>query len=189
MYLYILTFLFFIIMGIIVSPAHCVSDSSPPELDYQRKGTLYADAVYYEGRTELFWDEYVDASDSDGIDTVLMRYRYNGTDKWLNGTAWLLSGDEYDGTYVYNFTWPLPDSHILYLLDLKFFANDTFGNWNETHIAQLSYNYLGPPPTSISSTQGTPINDNHALYWGVIISIGAVLLVLMSVIILTKKHR
>ncbi|MHA2142845.1 MAG: hypothetical protein ACXADD_15270 [Candidatus Thorarchaeota archaeon] len=59
----------------------------------------------YTGQTEEVWMNSRWVNDSDGIDTVIFRYRWYGETEWMNKTANQVEGNLTNGRYSANFTY------------------------------------------------------------------------------------
>ena len=95
---------------------------------------------------------FVPVRNSDGIDTVIGSY------KDINGTTWTnvmltLSAELENGWKSYagggeNVT--LTPEMRLKIWNVKYYANDTLGNWNVSDVVKSSYNFLPRQEPSIS---------------------------------------
>lgn len=111
----------------------------------------------YRGQTEEVWTHEHCVNDSDGVHTVIFRYRWFGESEWMNQTATRIEGNETTGFYQSDFTYAVwwnyttgrPETegsggNYYY----KVWANDTLGNWNE--VKEIGYNggylFVNPPP-------------------------------------------
>ncbi|MFQ5831302.1 MAG: hypothetical protein ACE5H4_01190 [Candidatus Thorarchaeota archaeon] len=99
---------------------------------------LFVDGAYT-GQTQDVFEYQTMVNDSDGVDVVLFRFKWEGDDDWLNGTTVRTEGDEFQGTYKGNLSWPAPGGGTF---QFKVFANDTLGNWNETSPMTVHFGYL-----------------------------------------------
>ncbi len=102
----------------------------------------------YSGQTEEHFDWTVWVNDSDGIDNVLFRFNWAGTDYWINRTTVRIEGNVTYGRYLGNLTWPAPKTGTFHL---KFFANDTLGNWSESPNMTVDFGYLVWRPYDLTS--------------------------------------
>jgi hypothetical protein len=83
--------------------------------------------------------------DPDGIDTVIGSYKNRSESIWKNVTMEVY-GDIGNNTFLYsakplNFT--LDNEHRLEVWYVKYYANDTLGNWNVSELVSIS-KYLLP---------------------------------------------
>jgi hypothetical protein len=114
----------------------------------------------YTGQTEEVWTDSRWVNDSDGVDTVIFRYRWTSETEWMNKTSILIEGSETRGHYSANFTYAVwwnyetgrPETEgsggNFYF---KIWANDSLGNWNEVGPMQYTggYMFVEPPPDYI----------------------------------------
>lgn len=107
-----------------------------------------ADLVPGTGAVNLSLDLAVRVSDPDGVDTVIGGYKNRSESTWRNVT--LHHGpdaywpDEYIG-HAINFTL---DEHGWVTWDIRFYANDSLGNWNASDITFFSIARSGLPPST-----------------------------------------
>jgi hypothetical protein len=105
----------------------------------------------YTGQTEEVWIDSRWVNDTDGVDTVIFRYRWTGQTEWMNRTATLIEGNVTVGRYSANFTYDVwwnydtgrPETegsggNFYY----KIWANDSLGNWNEVLPMQYTGGYM-----------------------------------------------
>ncbi len=94
-------------------------------------------------------------NDSLGVDSVIFRFRWSDEIEWLNRTAVLVEGDEILGKYRGNLTWAAPKQGAF---ELKIFANNTLGYWNETSPMLFTFGYLfwNTSPTSLTDPTTSP---------------------------------
>ena len=100
--------------------------------------TLNMDGAYT-GQTQEIYEHGVWVNDSLGVDTVLLRFKWSYEEEWVNRTTVLIEGDEFLGRYLGNRTWPAPGGGTF---QLKVFANNTLGYWNETSPMTAVFGYL-----------------------------------------------
>ncbi|MFW9849246.1 MAG: hypothetical protein ACFFF4_08895 [Candidatus Thorarchaeota archaeon] len=133
---------------------YILSDDQGPEFD--GIGDFFADLLpndTHQGRAQL--NLFVSVYDTDGIDTVIGSY------KDINGTVWSnvtlsLYGAHDDGWMFYsgrgeNVT--LGPEMRIKIWNVKYYANDSLGNWNVSDVGRSSYYLLGweqPPPNPAS---------------------------------------
>jgi hypothetical protein len=110
----------------------------------------------YTGQTQEVWTWTYWVNDTDGVDAVLFRFRWNYDDEWFNRSAIRIAGNTNNGQYRGNLTWDVvwnwqngsPEwvngSGTFWF---KVWANDTLGNWNETSPVHYMGGYLlvNPP--------------------------------------------
>ncbi|MHA2191157.1 MAG: hypothetical protein ACXAAP_13075 [Candidatus Thorarchaeota archaeon] len=123
--------------------AFTLSDSTGPE--FLLIGARFADLVPSNDPVNVTLGLSVVVRDPDGIDTVVGRYKNRSESIWKR-VIMDLYGDAGNNTYLYfakplNFT--LDKGHRLELWDVKYYANDTLGNWNYSELGSISY-YLLP---------------------------------------------
>lgn len=142
--------------------------------------TIFFDGVYT-GQTGWFFEWTAHVNDSDGVDTVLFRFKKRQEETWINRSTVIIEGDEVDGEYQGNITWKIPwPEKVGVRFQLKVWANDTLGNWNETIPLNVSYGYYIICTTAISQ-------DNNWFLTLVPITIGS-LMFLVLMIILNKRR-
>ncbi|MFX1260526.1 MAG: hypothetical protein ACFFAZ_00430 [Promethearchaeota archaeon] len=105
----------------------------------------------YTGQTEEVWTGTRWINDTDGIDTVIFRYRWMGETEWMNRTATLIEGNATLGRYQANFTYAVWWNYEFGYPEtegsggnfyFKIWANDTLGNWNEVLPMQYTGGYM-----------------------------------------------
>ena len=105
----------------------------------------------YTGQTEEVWTNTRWVNDTDGIDTVIFRYRWMGESKWMNRTATLIEGNATLGRYQANFTYAVWWNYEFGYPEtegsggnfhFKIWANDTLGNRNEVLPMQYTGGYM-----------------------------------------------
>ncbi len=109
------------------------------------------------GQTEEVWTHRHWVNNSDGVDSVIFRYRWFSESEWRNKTATKIQGNETRGLYESNFTYAVwwnygtgrPETegsggNFYY----KVWANATVVNWNEVpEVCYMGgYMYVKPPP-------------------------------------------
>ena len=111
----------------------------------------------YTGQTQELWTWTYWVNDTDGVDTVLFRFRWYYDDEWFNKSTVRVSGNMTNGRYNGNLTWSVvwnwqrgsPESvNGSGTFFFKVWANDTYGNWNETSPVHYmgGYLFVNPPP-------------------------------------------
>ena len=120
----------------------------------------FADLIPGTGAVNLSLNLAVRVSDPDGVDTVIGGYKNRSESTWRNVTLhhdpdayW---PDQYLG-HAIDFT--LDDEHSAVIWDIRFYANDSLGNWNASDITFASI-WRGnlPPSTSF-------INGQDGVLW------------------------
>jgi hypothetical protein len=113
---------------------------SGPNIDWPPEpvATLFIDGAYT-GQTQEIFEWWVWVNDSLGVDSVIFRFKWSHDDDWLNRTTLLVEGDEFLGRYKGNLTWPAPGGGSF---QLKIFANNTLGYWNETSPMTVFFGYM-----------------------------------------------
>ena len=141
-------FLFLALTSYIVpigSPAAIID----PSFDFSETGpsiswppepvpTLFMDGAYT-GQSQEIFDYWVWVNDSIGVDSVIFRFKWSYDEEWRNRTTVLVEGNETLGRYKGNLTWPAPGGGVF---QLKIFANNTSGYWNETSPMTVHFGYL-----------------------------------------------
>ena len=119
-------------------PSHSPSSNGSPNVEDWYTGELVVDAISFGGGEDSFtsgrW-----VSDSDGVDTVLFRFRMSGDDSWVNRTTEMTSGNSTRGYYAGHLTYEVKP---IVRFEFKVFANDTLGNWIETELMTAEYAYV-----------------------------------------------
>ncbi|MHA2323672.1 MAG: hypothetical protein ACXACG_18760 [Candidatus Thorarchaeota archaeon] len=147
----------------------------------------------YNGQTEEVFAHRIWVNDSDGVDTVIFRYRWVAETEWTNKTGVLIEGNETTGFYNENFTYDVwwnwetgrPETEGNGgNFAFKLFANDTLGNWVETSPRHYSGGYIvvNPPIEYFlfSTVQG----------WSLIgFTVGTPLIIALLVILRRRKER
>lgn len=111
----------------------------------------------YTGQTEEVWSWTYWVNDTDGVDSVLFRFRWGYGDEWFNRSTTRVKGNSTNGRYTGNLTWGVVWNWVEGRPEwvdgggsfgFKIFANDTLGNWNETSVIQYTGGYMiiNPPP-------------------------------------------
>ena len=146
------------------------SSSTPPTIEWYPRpanvtgpNVIFWDGVYT-GQTEETWTWTVNVNDSDGVDTVLFRFRYTNSEEWFNKSTERIEGNEthgeYEVTLTWGVTWNSEWNSPMWVNGsgnfwFKVWANDTLGNWNETKEPVLwtgGYLIIYSPTTSTSPT-------------------------------------
>jgi hypothetical protein len=129
----------------------------------------------YTGQTQEVFEWEVWVNDSLGVDSVVFRFKWSRDEEWVNRTTVLVEGDEFLGRYEGNLTWPAPGGGAF---QLKVFANNTLGQWNETSPMTVHFGYMYWSPIYTS------------FFWIVFVIIPAVSLVaLVGVLKLRRKLK
>jgi hypothetical protein len=131
--------------------------------------------------------------DSDRVDTVIACYKISSTTSWQNTTMnWVqhMDNDSYAGFDYYsanlaNFTMIFNTEPTQYYIDIKYYANDTLDNWNESEIFNYAVAY---------SSDGNPLDygfDFASLIVPFDIMLPLVLIVscIIVSVILVRKHQ
>ena len=111
----------------------------------------------YTGQTQEVWSWTYWVNDTDGVDTVLFRFRWGYEDEWFNRSTVRVEGNSTNGRYNGNLTWGVEwnweEGRPEWIdgggsFGFKIFANDTLGNWIETSVIQYTGGYMiiNPPP-------------------------------------------
>ena len=167
------------------------SGTNPPTIGwpYGPSNATCIPAIYwdgaYTGQTQEVWTWTYWVNDTDGVDTVLFRFRWGYEDEWFNRSTVLVEGNSTNGRYKGNLTWGVEwnweegrpewvDGSGTFWF--KVWANDTLGNWNETP----SVHFMG----------GYMIVNPPLFYWVLIIGqflIIPVLVVIILVVVWKKR--
>jgi hypothetical protein len=142
----------------------------------------------YNGQTEEVWTDSRWVNDTDGVDTVIFRYRWTGETEWMNRTATLIEGNATVGRYSANFTYDVwwnydtgrPETEgsggNFYF---KIWANDSLGNWNEVLPMQYTGGYMIVEPPFDYILWQTPLG------WAMI---GTVVVLAFGIIFIVRKR-
>jgi hypothetical protein len=147
-----------------------LSQEGPIFSDY---GDYYGDFLGASGWVNL----RVTVNDINGVDVVLGSVRNISDSIWNNVTLEELIGipNRYSG----NFSVVLPEVGMTYTFEVKYYANDSLGNWN---VSESKYNYL----TNIGlETYQNPLIENLPL----IVSIVGITVILIILIRFRKKQQ
>ena len=152
---------------------HVMSDSNGPQfLDI---GDMFADHIPSNDPVNGTLHLTATVRDSDGIDTVIASFRNSSEISWSNLTMLFYSTVNED-TQIYSIDaleYTLDANHRNAQWDIKFYANDTLGNWNSS--AQFIYSVWLPALVS---------NNLDA----VVISIGLGVIILLAIIVTYFKR-
>ncbi|TFH08297.1 MAG: hypothetical protein E4H14_06675 [Candidatus Thorarchaeota archaeon] len=116
------------------------SSETGPSIDWEPEPipTLFMDGAYT-GQTQEIFEWWAWVNDSLGVDSVILRFKWSYEEEWVNRTTVLVEGDQFLGRYIGNRTWPAPGGGTF---QLKIFANNTLGYWNETSPMTVRFGYL-----------------------------------------------
>ena len=109
---------------------------------------FYADLVPTSQPVNCTLNTFAFVYDEDGVDTVIASYKNRSTTIWRNATmTWMRHIDEGEeaGFELYSAnltTFTMDRNHSAVIWNIKFFANDTLGNWAESNTVNYSINYL-----------------------------------------------
>ncbi|MHA1908714.1 MAG: hypothetical protein ACW98Y_15550 [Candidatus Thorarchaeota archaeon] len=139
--------------NIIDTKGYLLSDDQGPE--FKDLGNFYADFLTNDtNEARIHLHLFVTVRDSDGIDTVIGSYKdINGT-IWRNVTLTLYGTLNDDWMYYVgdgeNVTLNLEKR--IKIWNVKYYANDTLGNWNVSDVMRNSYYLMAwqePPPNPL----------------------------------------
>jgi hypothetical protein len=135
------------------SDPHATSDSSdPPTIEWFERpenttGLVFMYDGVYNGQTEEVWNYEIWVNDTNGVDTVIFRFTWEG--EWINRSTTIIDGDEIRGLYAGNLTysveWNWTSGHPSpprFGFSFKVFANNTLGNWVETTTVTYNGGYM-----------------------------------------------
>ncbi len=115
----------------------------------------FADLVPSTGVMNLSLNLAVRVSDPDGVDTVIGGYKNSSESTWRNVTLHHDS-DAYWLGHATNYTL---DEYGWVIWDIRFYANDSLGNWNASAITFFSVARSGLPANT------TVINEQDGVDW------------------------
>jgi len=101
------------------------SDNGPTFSEY---GDFYVDYLGDSGGVDL----RVTVTDEDGVDTVIGSLSNVTEAVWLNVT--LVESSTLPGRYSGSYGVDLPEAGHTYVYHVKYYANDTLGNWNTSNV-------------------------------------------------------
>ena len=167
------------------------SENSGPTIDWYvqpNETVVLAWDGIYSGQTEEFWNQSIWINDTDGVDTVIFRYRWFSETEWTNKSPTLIDGNDTVGRYNSNFTYAVWWNYTLGgpqtegnggNFDFQVFANDTLGNWSETGILTYSGGYMivSPPPEVIFFSNLLPT-----------LGAAAVIIVIITIVIVIRRR-
>ena len=144
----IIVFLYLTLISFLISYGSAIAINTPsfdssetsPIIDWPPEPipTLYMDGAYT-GQSQETFEWWIWVNDSLGVDSVIFRFKWSDDEEWLNRTTVLVEGDEFLGRYIGNLTWPAPGGGTF---QLKIFANNTLGYWNETSPMTVHFGYM-----------------------------------------------
>ena len=147
----------------------------------------------YTGQTVEVRRHIVQVSDSDGVDTVILMFRWPSYDTWTNVTGVLVSGNSKSGSYAANFTylvwWNETSSSPAWEGDggyyyYKVWANDTLGNWSTVPEVYYMGGYAAVfPPTNAGNDTSSPQHLE-----GLIVAAGALAAVTVLVVVVLVRR-
>ena len=143
----------------------------------------------YDGQTEDVWNHIAWVNDTDGVSSVIFRYRWIGETEWMNRTTVRISGDSMNGEYQGNLTYAVWWNYTAGYPEtegsggnfyFKIWANDTLGYWSETSAMQYMGGYMivNPPPGYI------PWTDELVLA----LAGGGILVLVILILVLFKRR-
>ena len=131
---------------------HLLANSEGPTFTFMMPN--FADLIPGTEPVDVSLDLTVKVTDPDGVDTVIGSYSNRSESIWKNVTLHkdLISGisNSYKG-HACDYT--LNKEHYGVIWDIKFYANDTLGNWNVSETTFLSVFRPNLPPPSESTYQ------------------------------------
>ena len=120
----------------------------------------FADLVPGTGAVNLSLNLAVSVSDPDGVDTVIGSYKNRSESTWRNVTLRNDPDAYWHDLYLGHATnYTLDDEHSGVIWDIRFYANDSLGNWNASDITFFSIARSGLPPST------TVINEQDGVDW------------------------
>lgn len=128
---------------------HFLADFEGPTFTFEMPN--FADLVPSTGSVNLSLDLAVTVTDPDGVDTVIGSYSNRSESIWKNVTLhqdWTSDTSDYYKGHACDFT--IDEKHNGVIWDIKFYANDTLGNWNVSETTFLSvWRPNLPPPSEV----------------------------------------
>jgi hypothetical protein len=139
-----------ILSGAIPPPQVSQISSTGPTISEwpDTSNTLYIDGAFT-GQIEESFEYNARVNDTDGISTVLFRFKWENDGSWMNRTTIQSEGNETYGIFKGNLTWPAPGGGVF---EFKVFANDTLGNWDETNPMTVRFGYIYYDPLYLPLT-------------------------------------
>ena len=127
-----------------------LADSEGPTFTFTMPN--FADLIPSKEPISLSLELAVRVTDPDGVDTVIGSYSNRSESLWQNITLhqdWASGKSDYYKGHACDFT--LDETHNGVIWDIKFYANDTLGNWNVSETTFLSvWRPNLPPPSEIA---------------------------------------
>jgi len=108
----------------------------------------FADLVPGTGAVNLSLNLAVSVSDPDGVDTVIGGYKNRSESTWRNVTLHHDPDAYWPDLYLGHATNYTLDEHGWVIWDIRFYANDSLGNWNASDITFFSVARSGLPPST-----------------------------------------
>lgn len=129
--------------------AYALSDSSGPIFD--GVAGYFADLVPTDQPVNWSMNAQVFVYDPDGVDSVIACHKNHTVTSWSN-TTMRFTGQNQKGFDIYrtnlgNYT--LDREHTSALWSVKYYANDSLGNWNVSGIANYSIAYFYSESSSL----------------------------------------
>lgn len=163
---YVLKYIIVSISLIMVSP-HLALNSSGPI--FKGVGNMNADLVPTNQPVNYTLTQSVDVYDNDGVDTVIACHKNQSTTIWHNATMiWVRHIDEGEhadfeqySVNLANFT--MDRDKWLVIWNIRFFANDTLGNWAESATMNYSIRYFYEENGSYTDVYQFPILETSIL--------------------------
>jgi hypothetical protein len=173
------------------------SDTNPPTIGWPYPfNATYIPAICwdgaYTGQTQEVWTWTYWVNDTDGVDTVLFRFRWyyydDNDDDWFNRSTVRVAGNINNGRYNGNLTWGVvwnwqrgsPECvNGCGTFLFKVWANDTYGNWNETPPVHYMGGYLFVNPPLL----------HWVLLIGRFLIVPVMAIVILIVVLRKRKHN
>ncbi len=131
----------------------------------------FADLVPGTGVVNLSLNLAVSVSDPDGVDTVIGSYKNRSKSTWRNVTLRNDPDAYYHDLYIGHAINYTLDVHGGVIWDIRFYANDSLGNWNASDITFFSIWRSGLPlnTTVISEQDGVDWLRPSLMVMGVVV--------------------
>ncbi len=157
-----------------------ISDDSGPVFDLTRLPD-FVDLIPGSEPVIFSFELRVGVSDPDNVDTVIGSYS-NNSENWVNITLNYDESTSYPDDYAaHALNYTILGGYSVTIWNMRFFANDSLGNWNVSQIKTVSVarSHFGTG----TGTETTPTSGNLAVLplIGVLIMIPIVLAIIWSI--------
>lgn len=153
--------------------------SSGPSFDLTRMPG-FVDLIPSTEPVTLTLELRVGVTDSDGVSMVIGSYKRNSSSTWTNVSMMLDTATSNADDYA---AWPLDytiyEPSFVVIWDIKFYANDSLGQWSISNLHQMSVCRQG--------SAGTSIDEQTLLIMGS--TVGFVAVIVLIVYLFHRQNR